>query len=72
MEPMRRSGTLAWLDDRLGLTPLAELARKKEVPSHRHSLWYYFGGMTLFQFVVQVVTGALLLALLPAKLRKGI
>jgi len=58
---MRRSGTLAWLDDRLGLTPLAELARKKEVPSHRHSLWYYFGGMTLFLFVVQVVTGALLL-----------
>jgi cytochrome b6 len=61
MEAMRRWRTLAWLDDRLGLTPLAELARKKEVPAHRHSVWYYFGGMTLFLFVVQVVTGALLL-----------
>ena len=28
----------------------------KEVPVHRHSIWYYFGGMTLFLFTVQVVT----------------
>jgi cytochrome b6 len=50
-----------WLDDRLGLDALTELARKKEVPVHRHELWYYFGGMTLFLFVVQVATGILLL-----------
>ena len=37
------------------------MAQKKEVPLHRHSIWYYFGGMTLFLFVVQVVTGILLL-----------
>lgn len=34
---------------------------KKEVPVHRRSVWYYFGGMTLFLFTVQVVTGILLL-----------
>lgn len=37
------------------------MVHKKEVPLHRHSIWYYFGGMTLFLFVVQVVTGILLL-----------
>jgi cytochrome b6 len=50
-----------WLDDRIGFAPFAELARKKEVPVHRHSVWYYLGGMTLFLFLVQVVTGVLLL-----------
>ena len=34
---------------------------KKQVPRHRHTLWYYLGGMTLFLFMVQVVTGILLL-----------
>jgi quinol-cytochrome oxidoreductase complex cytochrome b subunit len=57
-----RSETLRiWLDDRLGVEALADLARKKEVPIHRHRIWYYFGGMTLFLFAVQVVTGILLL-----------
>jgi cytochrome b6 len=31
------------------------------VPQHRYSVFYYLGGMTLFFFVVQVVTGILLL-----------
>ena len=50
-----------WLDERLSVSTLSEMARKKEVPVHRYSIWYYFGGMTLFLFVVQVVTGILLL-----------
>jgi cytochrome b6 len=50
-----------WLDQRLGIGGLTELARKKVVPMHRHSIWYYFGGMTVFLFTVQVVTGILLL-----------
>jgi len=48
-------------DDRLGLTELIEFAAKKQVPQHAHSFWYYLGGITLFFFVVQVVTGILLL-----------
>jgi quinol-cytochrome oxidoreductase complex cytochrome b subunit len=51
----------AWLDARVGLADVAYLARKKQVPVHRHTVWYYFGGMTLFLFLVQVVTGILLL-----------
>jgi quinol-cytochrome oxidoreductase complex cytochrome b subunit len=50
-----------WLDERLSIGTLAAMAKKKEVPLHRHSIWYYFGGMTLFLFCVQVVTGILLL-----------
>src|SRR5262249_16393570 len=56
MEPLTN-----WLDERLSLSTIAALAEKKEVPLHRHSIWYYFGGMTLFLFAVQVVTGILLL-----------
>jgi cytochrome b6 len=50
-----------WLDERLGLKTFRELAEHKEVPVHRHTFWYYWGGMTLFLFVVQVTTGILLL-----------
>src|SRR5947207_577261 len=58
---MRPGKIQSWLDDRVGLGALRELAREKQIPLHRHSIWYYFGGMTLFLFTVQVVTGGLLL-----------
>ena len=62
MKPIRgRSGVLTWVDARVGLGALRHLAEKKEVPLHHHTVWYYFGGMTLFLFVVQVITGVLLL-----------
>jgi len=51
----------AWLDDRFGLDAVLRAAAKKTVPIHGHSMWYYFGGMTLFLFGVQVTTGILLL-----------
>jgi cytochrome b6 len=50
-----------WLEERLPLQSWQEFLHKKEVPIHRHTLWYYLGGMTLFLFGVQVVTGILLL-----------
>ena len=58
---MRVTALKDWLDERLSINTLSEVAHKKEIPLHRHSIWYYFGGMTLFLFVVQVVTGILLL-----------
>jgi cytochrome b6 len=58
---MYLEGVRGWLDARIGLTDLGKIARKKEIPIHRHSIWYYLGGMTLFLFAVQVVTGILLL-----------
>ncbi|MDJ0625500.1 MAG: cytochrome bc complex cytochrome b subunit [Candidatus Caenarcaniphilales bacterium] len=49
------------LDDRLKIKELSELASHKTVPIHKHSVWYYFGGISLFFFVIQMVTGMLLL-----------
>ena len=57
----RWSRLYEWLDDRTGVGVLGYLARKKDVPLHRHTIWYYLGGMTLFLFLVQVSTGILLL-----------
>lgn len=58
---MGRGRLWTWMDERVGLADLEKLAHKKQVPIHRHRLWYYFGGMTLFLFAIQVVTGILLL-----------
>lgn len=58
---VKTEAVILWLDERLGINTIFGLAKKKEVPLHRHSVWYYFGGMTLFLFSVQVVTGILLL-----------
>lgn len=51
----------AWVDERVQLESLVQFMGKKYVPLHRHSVWYYFGGVTLFLFLIQVVTGILLL-----------
>ena len=54
-------GAGGWLVDRLHLGEALALARKKEVPIHPYASLYYFGGMTLFFFLVQVSTGILLM-----------
>ncbi len=56
-----RRRILSWLDERFGAGSVEEFLRHKTVPLHRHTVWYYFGGMTLFLFVIQVLTGILLL-----------
>ncbi|MFQ5676122.1 MAG: cytochrome bc complex cytochrome b subunit [bacterium] len=54
-------GLKSWLKERYDLSALSYFFKKKEVPVHRHTIWYYFGGMTLFFFLIQVGTGILLL-----------
>lgn len=56
-----RALVLSWLDDRLHLGTAREVAAHKTVPVHRYMPLYYFGGMTLFFFLVQVMTGILLM-----------
>jgi cytochrome b6 len=51
----------SWLDERLSVSTLRDFATHKTVPVHRYTPLYYLGGMTLFFFVVQVVTGILLM-----------
>lgn len=50
-----------WLNERYQLGDLVEFMSHKYVPRGRHTVWYYFGGVSLFLFIVQVITGALLL-----------
>lgn len=50
-----------WLDDRLYLKSLQVLAEKKTVPIHKHSIWYYLGGVALVLLLVQICTGGLLM-----------
>ncbi len=57
----RMTRVRGWLDERFDLAELLEPLRKKRVPQHRHSYWYYLGGITLFLFLVQISTGILLL-----------
>lgn len=53
--------TLEFIEERIDLSAIRHLVEKKTVPRHRHSFWYYFGGMALFLFGIQVATGILLL-----------
>ena len=59
--PTRKERMFEWLDDRFQLSPLIEFMRHKMVPIHRHTIWYYMGGVSLFLFIVQLFTGILLL-----------
>ena len=54
-------GAYAWADQRFKIGALVEYMSHKVVPVHGHSAFYYLGGITLFLFIVQVVSGILLL-----------
>ncbi len=56
-----KAKSIKWLSDRLPLGAVREFLDHKTVPVHSATRWYYFGGITLFLFVIQVVTGVLLL-----------
>lgn len=51
----------SFLVDRIGLTDAVAMMQKKTVPVHKHTFWYYWGGISLFCFLIQVVTGVLLM-----------
>ena len=50
-----------WWNERVDLDNLLAFLKHKTVPHHRFSIWYYVGGMCLYLFIVQVITGILLL-----------
>ncbi|MBW2160982.1 MAG: cytochrome B, partial [Deltaproteobacteria bacterium] len=54
-------GLLAWAKDRYPVDKMVEWAKHKTVPVGPGSFWYYFGGITLFLFLIQVGTGILLM-----------
>jgi cytochrome b6 len=56
-----KSKIFDWFDERLGLRIARDILDHKVVPLHPGTAWYYFGGITLFLFGVQIFTGLLLL-----------
>lgn len=56
-----RNRVYEWFNTRADLDNIFKFMKKKTVPHHRYSIWYYFGGMCLYLFVIQVITGILLL-----------
>lgn len=52
---------LGWMRARLPIDALLEFAAEKRVPHYKGSIWYYFGGVSLFLFIIQVCTGILLM-----------
>lgn len=56
-----KSRAYRWVDQRFKVHALVEYMSGKVVPRHGHSAFYYLGGITLFLFIVQVVSGILLL-----------
>lgn len=50
-----------WVVERIDLGGVRHFMDKKVVPVHKHHFWYGIGGITLFLYVTQVVTGVILL-----------
>jgi cytochrome b6 len=47
-----------WVSDRYDVADeMREIARHKLVPVHGREIWYYTGGIVLFLFIVQLITG---------------
>jgi quinol-cytochrome oxidoreductase complex cytochrome b subunit len=50
-----------WFRARIPIDAALEFAKEKKVPRYTGSVWYYFGGVSLFLFIIQVITGILLM-----------
>lgn len=46
-----------WITERYDLESLKEVAGKKYIPVHNGEIWYYTGGIVLFLFVMQFISG---------------
>ncbi|MFQ6037225.1 MAG: cytochrome bc complex cytochrome b subunit [Candidatus Aminicenantales bacterium] len=50
----------AWFEERLGLSEIFGFLTRKKVPVHEHTVWYYTGSAILIFFLIQVLTGFML------------
>ncbi len=58
---LKGKSIIKWVDQRYEVTKAVDFMLKKKVPVSKHSFWLYFGGVSLFFFIIQVLTGMLLL-----------
>ena len=50
----------SWFSDRYDFEEIKGFAKQKLVPTHKYEIWYYTGGITLFLFIIQFITGMVL------------
>lgn len=50
----------SWFEERYDIEPFRRFLKSKFVPEHKYDIWYYTGGIAMFLFVIQFVTGILL------------
>lgn len=60
-ETKSEKGLWPWLDERLGLSLISRFLQEKPVPQHKQTVWSYTGSTILLVFIVQVITGFMLL-----------
>jgi len=49
-----------WFDERYDFEEIRSLTKQKVVPVHKYGILYYTGGLTLFLFILQFITGMVL------------
>lgn len=54
------SALRSWFELRLGLSSISDFLTRKEVPQHKHTIWYYTGSAIFIFFCIQVITGFML------------
>jgi cytochrome b6 len=50
-----------WFYERTGFDDFINFLKKKNVPRHMYTFWYYWGGAILVLFFIQIITGIMLL-----------
>jgi cytochrome b6 len=64
-QPQSKSGIVkqltTFIESRLPLEAMRHLAEKKLIPQHKHSVWYYLGGIAGMLIGVQILSGILLM-----------
>lgn len=55
-----RDRLIRFAEERIDMERVRAWIKRKYVPDHKYSFWYYFGGLALFLLIVQVITGILL------------
>lgn len=49
-----------WFEERLGISAIVAFGYQKEIPRHKHTIWYYTGSAILLFLAIQIATGILL------------
>lgn len=52
---------IRFVEERLPVQAFKDISSHKTVPEHKQAFWYYFGGISLFFFIVLIFTGMVLL-----------